>query len=450
MRAHAVVAAAAVAAAVTLARADGDGKSPTGGGDALTALVGKLDAVTREVGKLRGLPVKKPVAGEVVDRDAMHDRVVARLGDAKVQAELAATGLVMARLGEIPAGTDYAALVGDVLAEQIAGSYDAERKQLTLVRGSGLDDAGWADMVVAHELEHALADQSFDLRKFLDVPAGDADAAMARRAVVEGDGIATMVEVSLARQHAAVDWSNAEVATLIDKMMEQGATACAAGSACAGAFERAPFAVREQLVFPYRAGFRFVAALRHRQSWSAVDAAYRKPPRSTEQILHPERYLAGDEPVGVVLDPPPSLKAWKLGASIVWGEHGFGVFLRAHGVDAAVAAEAAAGWGGDRLLVLTSPDDPSPARACAIARMEWDSEADAIEAAEAAVRAVDELVVGATFERAEGRDRWVTVDGTVAMVERRGPAVVMMVGVPAGMAAGVAPEVWALGRVKRK
>src|SRR5262249_31240267 len=173
-----------------------------------------------------------------------------------------------------------------------------------------------------------------------------------------------------------VDWSNPEVAAAIDKMMEQGMT-CA--GECAGAFDRAPLAVREQMIFPYRAGFRFVAALRHRQTWAAVDAAYKKPPRSTEQVMHPERYLAGDEPIAVTLEAPPSLvgAGWQVGTQVVWGEHDFDVFLRAHGIDAATAAEAAAGWGGDRMLVLTRPGDPAPEHAIGIARLDWDSEADA-------------------------------------------------------------------------
>jgi hypothetical protein len=436
-----VALAACAAAAVATAHADGN---------ALDALVAHLDQTAREVARTRGLPLRHAVAAEVVDRDALKTRVAARLAEPHAQVELAATGLVMARLGELPAGTDYPQLVADLLVEQIAGSYDPATKTLLLARSASLDDAGWADMVVAHELDHALQDQSFDLRKFLAVD--EPDAILARRALVEGDGIATMLEVALARQHATVDWSNAEVAVLIDKVMEQGAGGCSggSGSACGGAFDRAPFAVRENLVFPYRAGFRFVAALRHRQTWPAVDAAFRRPPKSTAQIMHPERYLDGDAPATVTLDPPPALKAWNVGATMVWGEHGFDVFLRAHGVDAGVAADAAAGWSGDRVVVLLDPEDASAQRACAIARMEWESEADAIEAEEAAARAVDDLVVGATVEHVTGRSRWLGLDGTVAVVERKGPSLLVIVGAPAGLAVQVATEAWTKSRVKRR
>nr|HEX4313035.1 hypothetical protein [Kofleriaceae bacterium] len=444
---HAAIAALLAGAAATVA-------APTARADdaALTAILAKVDAAAKEVSKIRGLPLKKPVATEILDRDELRARVVAQLSDARSQAQLAATGLVLARLGEIPPGTDYQALLVDLLTEQIAGFYDPATKKLALSRAANLDDANWADMVLAHELDHALQDQSFDLHKLFDLPPGDGDASAARHALVEGDGFATMIEVALAHKGATVDWSNAEVATVIDKMMEQGAAGCAPHdtSCTASAFDRAPLAVREALIFPYRAGFKLVAALRHRQAWSAVDAAFRRPPRSTEQVIHPERYLAGDEPVAVQLDRPPSLQDWGVGASLVWGEQAFDVFLRAHGVDAAVAAEAAAGWGGDRVLVLTKPSDATPDSACAIARMDWDSEADAIEAAEAATRAVDDLVVGATIERDQARTRWLGLDGTVSWVERKGPSLVMVVGAPAALADSLATEVWALAKTKKK
>jgi len=256
-----------------------------------------------------------------------------------------------------------------------------------------------------------------------------------------------MIEYVISHQKGAhVDWSNPEVASAIDKMMEQRA-ACS-GENCSGAFERAPLAVREQMIFPYRAGFKFVAALRHRQSWAAVDAAYKKPPRSTEQVIHPERYLAGDEPMAVKLDAPPSLSDWTVGTQLVWGELGFDVFLRSHGVDASVAAQAAAGWGGDRTLVLTRPDDPDPQHAIGLARLDWDSEADAIEAAEAATRAVDDLVAGATIEQTDTRTRWIGFDGQVSWVERKGPAIVIVVGAPPSLADAIAKEAWQKPRRK--
>jgi hypothetical protein len=186
-----------------------------------------------------------------------------------------------------------------------------------------------------------------------------------------------------------------------------------------------------------------VAALRRRQPWSAVDAAFAKPPASTEQILHPERYQAGEQPIAIDITPPASLAAWQLAQSTVWGELGVALFLRTHGVDSAQAAIAAEGWGGDRVLSLMRPNDARPERGLGIARFEWDSEPDAIEAAEAAEKAFDNAIAGGTIEHDHTRTRWLAVDGTIAWIERKGPSLVLVIGAPAWLADALAPAVWA-------
>lgn len=427
----------ALAVAVTLATVPG--RAHGGPDDALARLLARTDAVTREVSKLRGLPIKRPIPYDVVDKDELRARLVKETSDAKSKAEITQEGLALARWGEIPPTMDLGALVLDLLTEQIAGYYDPSTKKLTVSKSAG-DDPAWAEMVQAHEIDHGLQDQSFDLKKYEDLPDSEGDAESARHAVVEGDGIAVMIEVSLARQKVNVDWSSPDAAAMIQKDM---ATPGGGSGGGADDFDRAPLAVREMMIFPYRAGFGFVAALRHHNTWAAVDAAFRKPPRSTEQILHPERYLAGDDPVPVQVTVPASLRGWTFGVSTVWGELGFDLFLRAHGVDTAVAADAAAGWGGDRMVVMTRTGDAAPDHAVGLARMEWDSEADAIEAGEAATRAMDHAVAGATVEHTATRTRWLGLDGTASWIERRGPSLVLVIGAPASLSAALTSEVWA-------
>src|SRR6185436_3701598 len=117
------------------------------------------------------------------------------------------------------------------------------------------------------------------------------------------------------------------------------------------------------------------------------------------------------------------------------------------GVDAAAAEQAAAGWGGDRAMVLTRGGDRRPGRAAGLSRSEWDSEPDAIEAEEAAVKALDEHIPGAVVEHGATRTRWFGIDGTVSWVERRGPSMVMVIGAPAWAATALATEAWTATRV---
>ena len=405
----------------------------------LEGLTRRTGAVAKEVAKIRGLPLKKPIPNEVVDRAELRRRLLAMAGEDKTKAETAAERLALARWGLIPLATDYEAMLIDLLTEQIAGYYDPDTKKLTISKSAG-DDPQWAELVLAHEIDHGLQDQAFDLKKFENVDAIEGDSAAARRALVEGDGIALMIEVMLSRQGVAVPWSDPQVAESIEKSMavpgDEG-------------IDKAPLAIREAMLFPYRAGFSFVAALRRRQPWAAVDAAFARPPKSTEQIIHPERYFADDPPVPIEIDPPAALRGYAIAHSTVWGELGFSSFLRSHGVDPATAGIAADGWGGDRAIVLARPGEIRPERAVAIARTEWDSEPDAIEAHEAAVKALDAAVPGTAFDQAPARTRWLGVDGTVSWVERKGSSVVIVHGAPVWAAHSLGEEIWRASRIHK-
>lgn len=404
----------------------------------LDALLARTDAVAKEVSALRGLRLKRKIPNDVVDKDQLRTRLVTMANEDKTKRETAAEGFALARWGMIPLRTDYPALLIEVLTEQIAGYYDTDTKKLTISKSAG-DDGDWAELVLAHEIQHGLQDQNFDLKKFENLPDSEGDASIARRALVEGDGIALMIEVMLKRQGLSSPWSNPQVADALEKSM----SVPGAGDS----LDKAPIVLRESLIFPYRSGLTFVAALRRRQPWSAVDAAFIKPPRSTEQILHPERYLADDKPVPIAIDLPASLRGYTMRHSTVWGELGFSLFLRSRGIDPATATSAAEGWGGDRAMVFSRDGETRPEKAIAIARTEWDSEADAIEAHEATVKAIDASVMGAVIEHSANRTRWVAVDGHVSWVERKGPSMVIVHGAPLWSADKLAAEVWTATRI---
>ena len=404
----------------------------------LEALLARTDAVAREVSALRGLPLKKRIPNDVVDKDQLRARLIKMAGEPTAQRETAAEGFALARWGMIPLRVDYGALLIDILTDQIAGYYDTDTKKLTISKSAG-DDGEWAELVLAHEIQHGLQDQNFDLKKFEDVPETEGDSALARRALVEGDGIALMIEVMLKRQGRAAPWSDPTVADSLEKAM----SVPGAGDS----LDKAPIVLRESLTFPYRSGLTFVAALRRRQPWSAVDAAFAKPPRSTEQVLHPERYLADDRPVPIGIDVPSSLRGYSLRHSTVWGELGFGLYLRSHGIDPATATSAAEGWGGDRTIVLARDGETRPEKGIAIARTEWDSEADAIEAYEATVKAVDASVMGGVIDHSANRTKWVSLDGLVSWVERKGPSMIIVHGVPLWAADKLAAEVWTVAKI---
>jgi hypothetical protein len=393
--------------------------------DPLAALLARTDAVAKEVAKVRGLRLKKKIPNEVVDRAELRKRLLEEANEDKTAADTAARGIELQRWGLVPLGYDYTARLVDLLADQIAGYYDSKTKKLTILDTAGSDPA-WAEMVLAHELDHGLQDQAFDLDKFEKLPDDDTDALAARHALVEGDGVALMIEVMLAREGISSPWSVPEAADQVIQAMS------APDSATKDSLDTSPLAIREEMLFPYRDGFAFVTALRRTKPWSAIDAAFRRPPRSTEQIMHVDKYLSDDKPIAVKVEGSP-LADYTVLTSDVWGELGMRSFLLTHGVSPIVAANGAAGWGGDRVITLAHKGETNARRTIGIARFEWDSEVDAREAQAALEHAVDDMMIG-SFEQTMERTRWWAIDGTVSWVERRDKAVMIVIGAPMQLA----------------
>jgi hypothetical protein len=392
------------------------------------------DLLVKEVVRVRGLKLKHQIPNEHVDRTELRKRLLEQASDRKTSAQIAIQTLALQRWGFVPLAYDYSAKLVELLTDRIAGYYDAKQKRLTLLDASADPkdrDPQWAEMVLAHELDHGLQDQAFDLEKFEQLSDDDTDALAARRALVEGDGIALMLEVVLARHGAQSPWSVPEAtAAVVAAMNEPGDPH--------DTLAEAPFAIREGMLSPYRDGFAFVAALRRTRPWSAIDAAFKRPPRSMEQILHLDKYLADEKPLAITVRDSP-LASYAVTGSEVWGELGVRSFLRSHGVSEETALRAAAGWGGDRAILLAKPGEQNPRRAIGVARLEWDTELDAREAQAALEHAFDAMSPGATIDQTLDRTRWLALDGTVSVVERKGQGVALIVGLPVQLASGLDP-----------
>jgi hypothetical protein len=202
---------------------------------------------------------------------------------------------------------------------------------------------------------------------------------MARLALVEGDATLLMTLWQID------NLSQAELIQLLGESLDPAVT---------GPLEKMPAVLRESLLFSYTGGLTFTQGLHSGGGWAAVDAAFAKPPASTEQILHPEKYDSGEAPT--IVDLPDDLAArmgagWSVGLEDTLGEFQLKLWLAnaAGGVatDQANATKAAAGWAGDRVAVL---DGPGGVTAVAISS-QWDTASDAAEFATQAELVVPSL-----------------------------------------------------------
>lgn len=236
-------------------------------------------------------------------------------------------------LGLLPAGTDLREEATSIFGEQVAGYYDPRTGRLRIV-----EDAGGSrvtrEMIIAHELVHALEDQAIGLD--LDELTGSGDQALASTAVVEGSATAVMYEY--VNEHFGAEEA---LGGLLGDSLKAPSTA-----------DLPPFLVA-QLVFPYTAGQVFVGDLYARTgSWKLVDQALStRRPQSTEQIIHPEKWFAREAPARVRLPSPGP--GYEEVVSGVFGEWQTDRLLRLTGQ---VQTEASEGWGGDRYALYDGPE----------------------------------------------------------------------------------------------
>jgi len=246
-------------------------------------------------------------------------------------------------LGLIEPGADLRELTGNLFGEGVAGYYDPRDGRLRVVEGSGTGTRVLEEMILAHELTHALEDQRFGLES---EPATD-DRTLARSALYEGSATALM--------YAYVGEHFSAEETL--------------GGLLSSAFEDTgdlpPF-IQAQVLFAYVGGEAFVRELLQRGGWGLVDTAFEvRRPSSTEQILHPGAYLEADEPQPVRIRA--ALPGWERAHAGTWGE------LQTRELLGGSSREAA-GWGGDRYELWRRGDD-----AALIMRWRWDTPRDEAE-----------------------------------------------------------------------
>ncbi len=382
----------------------------------------EVDRLVTGLGAARHLPFHGTLPARIVPRDVAQRESAIAVGVGLSGAGRDVEGEILKRLGLLPAGVDYGALVAKT-AGSLDASYDVATGRLSVPDFVSLGDQRIA---LGHAIAHALADQHFGLRDFLRLaPDGgrrlEGDAERARLAVVEGD--ATLTGLELQDPHEAF-LGRHELSTLGARLREATAT------------EGAPLWLVELARFTHVDGFLFTARARAQGPWSAVDALWADPPASTEQVLHPEKYDACEAPIPVDEATLPTLPGFgRPAASDVLGELVARTWL-ASVLPPEIATRAAAGWGGDRAGIYTARPGASPDGGAAPERplawlTIWDDSGEAEDFARAATQVLVALTTSApaTNGPAGGRAVFPSAAGLYAL-DRRGEAVALLFAAP--------------------
>ncbi|MEZ4461900.1 MAG: hypothetical protein R3E66_19695 [bacterium] len=408
-------------------------------------LLQTADAIATRVSEIRGLPLTKEIKKGIKRREELRGVLIEKLAEEVSDAQIEAEGLVYKRLGLIPQDLDYKKVLLDVLSEQIAGFYDQKTKELYVMQGIPMD---FQKPAMAHELFHAVQDQHFDILSLQEPfnSTENGDFALARSALLEGDATVVMLDYSL---YEAGSLPQGDATSVIDipfiagtlktmsfddmAAMEQmmgTANAPADMQAGAAALAQAPAVFKELLMFPYFAGLRFVVASRIGRTWKDVDAIYANPPVSTEQILHPEKYFAGDQPEFLTFDVSSALSGYEKVYDTVMGEFQIRLWLKLT-FDKGLYDDAAAGWDGDRLVAYRKGDHVVVAVVTA-----WDSVEDAKEFDNAIAVAVAHRYPQATRSDRQGKNGeshcWTLENGETVYAERWGDLTIYIEGANPG------------------
>jgi len=304
--------------------------------------IGRLvDSLRPVVERATGLTFRGPTKSAVKTREEVRAYLLEKLQAEFPVSRQEGIEAVYRLLGLLPDTLNLRELLLDLYTEQVAGFYDPAQKTLFGVRGA---EPTQLRLVLAHELVHALQHQYLPLDTIMH-PQGDADQQAAAQAVLEGHATLASIRVLLPGQDITANpgfWQafREQIKVQQTSMKE---------------FARAPLALREELVFPYLSGSEFM------RWWGTAHPGEPLPtrtslPRSTEQILHPARYQAGDQPIRV--------RFADSSATDFLYEDTLGEFevqlvatvLRGGGE---VLTQEPIGWGGDRFRVYRTPSGPA-------------------------------------------------------------------------------------------
>ena len=252
-------------------------------GDA-EALFARIDGMLEEMADITGLRLTRPVRRSIITREEIRQLIEKRIDENSSPEQIQAEETFLKMFGFVKDDFDLAEQFVEVLSEQAAALYDYKTKQLHVASWAS-EDLRQAALV--HELAHALADQHFDLQKYVKKSKG-ADSDAARSAVLEGQASWIMVEYAM-RQGGE---------SLLDNSMLAVAAAAASRFEAEKypAYASAPLYLRETMLFPYTEGLLFQQQVLSRKGRAGFGEVFRNPPVSTQHILEPETYFGRRRP----------------------------------------------------------------------------------------------------------------------------------------------------------
>ncbi|MCL5744072.1 MAG: ImmA/IrrE family metallo-endopeptidase [Acidobacteria bacterium] len=326
--------------------------------DESRAVFNEIDQSVAELSRITGLKLHRKIAYDLIDRARVNEFLRKRIKEDVRPEEVRAEELTLKKFGLVPPEFNLEKTTVDLLTEQAAAFYDFHTKKLYI---SDWTPSAARAATLVHELAHALADQNFNLGRYLKRAGKSDDAALARMAVMEGQASWLMSEYLAQKSGQSLATSPA--------LAEMMSRASDFGGDDYPVFDGAPLYIRETLVFPYTKGMRFQQTLVEKNGKQAFAEVFRHPPVSTQQILHPEAYFSRRVPSEPELPALTSTHGYKELVQGYFGELDHVILVRQF-AGQAEADELCPHWRGGRYQLL---ERRTPERVVLAYASRWDS-----------------------------------------------------------------------------
>ena len=399
-------------------------------------LLASVDQVLRFASQDTLLPIRHSVKKAIVSREHVEKYLNEKFESDVDRIRFERSALVLKKFGLLPRDFDLHTFLIKLLTEQIQGFYDEKTKTMNLLDSVDMD---MQKAVMAHELTHALQDQSYNLDKMskheeaiekkgldnLDELVRNDEASTCRSAVLEGQAMIVLLDYTLVPMGRSVEDSP----KLVD-MMQQ---ASAEKSADSPVFDSAPLLLQEELLFPYRQGMSFIKDLLLSGGKKlAYTGVLDHLPETTREIMEPKEYLAGRRVPPLLLPGLNFLKkdyeGYDAGAM---GELDVDILLKVY-ANAATATRLSHEWRGGAYYAAgrkgAKPADPNSSAHIGLYYIsKWSGEPAAKEFAKLYAAALAQRYKDVEHVPADpasaGLDRYHTADGDI-YIQQTGDAVV--------------------------
>jgi hypothetical protein len=383
------------------------------------------------------LPIKHSVKKAIVGREQVEKYLNEKFENDVDRIRFERSELVLKKFGLLPRSFELHDFLIKLLSEQVAGYYNEKSKTMNLLDWVDLD---MQKPVMAHELTHALQDQSYDLEKIskmeeeiekkgledLDALVRNDEESTCRTAVMEGQAMIVLLDYILAPSGRSVQDSPKFVDLMQGRMDKDNDSPI---------FDRAPLLLQEELIFPYRQGMTFIKELLLAGGKKmAYTGVLDNMPKTTREILEPKEYLAGRRIPPLLLPDLGFLKkdyeAFDAGAV---GEFDVVILLKVYAEDA-VAQRLSPDWRGGAYYAAgrrgAKPADRNSSGHIGLYYIsKWASEASAREFAKIYASALPQRYSGlqrtAPDPAQPGLERYLSSDGPI-LIQQTGTAVVVV------------------------